>query len=99
MRATPAAGEGGKSPRGGDYRTILSGTAQNVVGIGVAAAALLVIQVLMTRILGSAGYGVVTVLTQAAFVASFATRAGMDMAVLRDVAVDAGTGEWRRIRG
>ena len=99
MKAAPHAGEGRSYPRGGDYRTILSGTAQNVVGIGVAAAALLVIQVLMTRTLGSAGYGVVTVLTQAAFVASFATRAGMDMAVLRDVAVDAGMGEWRRIRG
>jgi len=99
MRAAPDASGSGSFPRGGDYRTILSGTAQNVVGIGVAAAALLLVQVMMTRTLGSAGYGVVTVLTQAAFVASFATRAGMDMAVLRDVAVDAGMGEWRRIRG
>lgn len=84
---------------GGDYRSILSGAAQNVVGIGCAAIALLVIQVLMTRTLGSAGYGIVTILTQAAFVASFATRAGMDMAVLRDVAVDAGVGDWPRIKG
>ena len=40
----------------------------------------------------------VTVVTQAAFVASFATRAGMDMAVLRDVAVEVGQGRWNRIR-
>lgn len=93
MNATQA------GPGGGDYRSILSGAAQNVAGIGIAAVALLVVQVLMTRTLGSAGYGIVTILTQAAFVASFATRAGMDMAVLRDVAVDAGVGEWRRIKG
>lgn len=39
-----------------------------------------------------------TVITQAAFVVSFATRAGMDMAVLRDVAVEAGVGRWSYIR-
>lgn len=79
------------TPRpGGDYLAILSGTSQNVIGIAVAAAALFVVQVMMTRALGRQGYGVVTLLTQGAFVASFATRSGMDMAVLRDVAVDTG---------
>ncbi|MDQ3962383.1 MAG: oligosaccharide flippase family protein [Actinomycetota bacterium] len=81
-----------------DYLAILSGTAQNVVGIVVAAIATLVAQVLMSNTLGAAGYGVVTVVTQAAFVISFATRAGMDMAVLRDVAIEAGQGRWERIR-
>ena len=83
----------------GDYRSILSGAAQNVVGIGVAAFALFVMQVMMTRTLGSAGYGIVTLLTQAVFVTSFATRAGTDMAVLRDVAVDVGVKNWGRVRG
>ena len=81
-----------------DYLAILAGTAQNVVGIVLAALATLVAQVLMSNTLGAAGYGVVTVVTQAAFVISFATRAGMDMAVLRDVAIEAGQGRWDRIR-
>ncbi|HEV3472895.1 MAG TPA: oligosaccharide flippase family protein [Actinomycetota bacterium] len=81
-----------------DYFAILSGTAQNVVGIVIAALATLVAQILMSNTLGAAGYGVVTVVTQAAFVLSFATRAGMDMAVLRDVAIEAGQGRWERIR-
>ena len=81
-----------------DYLSILSGTSQNVLGIVVAALATLAAQVLMTNALGPEGFGVVTVLTQAAFVASFATRAGMDMAVLRDVAVEAGVARWAYIR-
>jgi O-antigen/teichoic acid export membrane protein len=73
-----------------DYLEILSGTTQNVAGIVVAGLALIGAQVLMTRVLGAAGYGVVTLLTQATFVASFATRAGMDMAMLRTVAIAVG---------
>ncbi len=87
---------GGKAQA--DYVNILSGTAQNVVGIVVAGVATLAAQVLMTNTLGPAGFGVVTVITQAAFVVSFATRAGMDMAVLRDVAVEVGMGRWANIR-
>src|SRR5688500_4775637 len=83
---------------GGDYLNILSGTSQNVAGIVVAALATLAAQLLISRTLGRDAFGVVTVVTQAAFVASFATRAGMDMAVLRDVAVEAGVGRWERIR-
>ncbi len=86
------------SSRSSDYRTILSGTSQNVAGIAVAALATFAAQILMTRTLGAEGFGVVTVVTQAAFVASFATRAGMDMAVLRDVAIEAGAGHFDRIR-
>jgi O-antigen/teichoic acid export membrane protein len=81
-----------------DYLTILSGTSQNVVGIGVAAVAMFVVQVMMSRTLGADGFGVVTLLTQAAFVASFGMRAGMDMAVLRDVAMEAGLARWERMR-
>jgi O-antigen/teichoic acid export membrane protein len=83
---------------GGDYLSILSGTSQNVVGIVVAAIATLAAQLLISRTLGKEAFGVVTVVTQAAFVVSFATRAGMDMAVLRDVAVEAGVSRWGRIR-
>ena len=83
---------------GSDYLSILSGTSQNIVGIVVAALATLGAQVLMTNTLGPEGYGIVTVVTQAAFVISFATRSGMDMAVLRDVAVEVGVKRWDNIR-
>ncbi len=82
----------------GDYLNILSGTSQNIAGIVVAALATFAAQILLTRTLGSAGFGVVTVMTQAAFVLSFATRAGMDMAVLRDVAIETGSGRYDKIR-
>jgi O-antigen/teichoic acid export membrane protein len=82
----------------GDYVNILSGTSQNVAGIAIAAVATLVVQLLISNALGTEAFGVVTVITQAAFVVSFATRAGMDMAVLRDVAVEVGVGRWDRIR-
>ena len=89
---------GVRKPSSGDYVNILSGTSQNVVGIAIAAIATLVVQLLISNTLGTEAFGVVTVLTQAAFVVSFATRAGMDMAVLRDVAVEVGMGRWDRIR-
>jgi O-antigen/teichoic acid export membrane protein len=73
-----------------DHLTILSGTTQNVVGIVIAALATFVANVLLSNTLGAGGFGVVTLLTQGAFVISFATRAGMDMAVLRDVAIHVG---------
>jgi O-antigen/teichoic acid export membrane protein len=82
----------------GDYLSILSGTSQNIVGIVVAAVATFAANIVLTRALGPEGFGVVTVFTQAAFVASFATRAGMDMAVLRDVAVEVGVGRFNLIR-
>jgi O-antigen/teichoic acid export membrane protein len=97
MSIHTAAASGGERPHR-DHLAILSGTTQNIVGIGVAAAALFVVQILMTRALGEEGYGVVTLLTQAAFVASFATRSGMDMAVLRDVAVEVGVARREHVR-
>ncbi len=84
--------------RQSDYLNILSGTSQNVAGIAVAAVATLASNLLISNTLGREAFGVVTVVTQAAFVASFATRAGMDMAVLRDVAVETGVGRFDRIR-
>jgi O-antigen/teichoic acid export membrane protein len=86
------------SSNGGDHLRILSGTSQNVVGIVVAAAATFAANILLSRTLGASGFGVVTLVTQGAFVLSFATRAGMDMAVLRDVAIDAGQQRWGRVR-
>lgn len=88
-----------RAPSGsGDYLTILSGTSQNVVGIIVAGIATLGASVLMGRNLERGGLGIVTMMTQGAFVLSFATRAGMDMAVLRDVAMEVGTGRYGRMR-
>jgi O-antigen/teichoic acid export membrane protein len=81
-----------------DYLSILSGTGQNVIGIVIAALATFAANILLSRALGPGGFGVVTVMTQAAFVLSFATRAGMDMAVLRDVAVEIGVGRRDRIK-
>ena len=81
-----------------DYLSILSGTSQNIIGIVVAAIATFVVNILMSNTLGAGAFGVVTVATQAAFVVSFATRAGMDMAVLRDVAVEVGEKRFGRIR-
>ncbi|CAN5687764.1 oligosaccharide flippase family protein [soil metagenome] len=97
---TPPAREASEpKPDGmGDYLNILSGTSQNVAGIVVAALATFAAQIVLSRTLGTGGFGVVTVMTQAAFVISFATRAGMDMAVLRDVAIEIGVGRRDRIR-
>lgn len=84
--------------RSSDHVQILSGTSQNVVGIAIAAVATLAANILMTRTLGAGGFGIATLMTQSAFVLSFATRSGMDMAVLRDVAVEIGAGRPGRIR-
>lgn len=81
-----------------DYLNILAGTSQNVAGVVIAGLATLGANLLMARVLGTEGFGVVTVITQALFVASFASRAGMDMAVLRDVAVDVGANRPDRVR-
>jgi O-antigen/teichoic acid export membrane protein len=82
-----------------DGLSLVSGTSQNILGIGVAGIATFIVQVLMTRVLGSVEFGVVTLCTQAAFLASFVTRAGMDMAVLRDVAIDVGMNRHNLLRG
>jgi hypothetical protein len=67
------AGPRAQGARYGDFIAILSGTLQNVAGIAVAAAAMFVVQLLMTRALGADSFGVVALLAQCFFVASFAT--------------------------
>jgi O-antigen/teichoic acid export membrane protein len=87
-------------PRGrfGDQRDILSGAAQNVIGLAGGVLATFATQVIMTRGLGPALFGVVTITTQFAFIASTATRFGMDVANVRLVAILAGRGERARAR-
>ena len=82
-----------------DERTILAGTGQNAVGLVAAMLAAFATQILITRALGAAAFGVVTVATQLAFVGAAATRFGMDMAAVRRVSMDVGRGERARVRG
>jgi O-antigen/teichoic acid export membrane protein len=81
-----------------DERTLLAGTGQNAVGLVAAMVAAFATQVLITRALGSAAFGVITVATQVAFVGGAATRFGMDMAAVRRVSIDVGRGERARVR-
>jgi len=84
--------------RFGDQLTILSGTGQNVAGLVIALLATFGSQVLITRTLGAANYGVIYLATQVAFVGAAATRFGMDMAAVRRVAIDVGAGQAGRSR-
>ena len=81
-----------------DQRDILGGAGQNVVGLGAGVMATFATQVIMTRNLGAALFGVVTLTTQFAFIASTATRFGMDVANVRLVAILMGRGEAGRVR-
>jgi len=83
---------------GGDRRVLLAGTGQNLVGLGVFVLANLATSVLISRALGSAALGLVTLATQLAFVGGAGTRFGMDMAAVRRVAIDVGKGEPGRAR-
>lgn len=87
-------------PRGkfGDQRDILGGAGQNVVGLAAGVMTAFATQVIMTRGLGPALFGVVTLTTQFAFIASTATRFGMDVANVRLVAILLGQGEPGRTR-
>lgn len=84
--------------RFGDQRTILAGTGQSVLGMVVAILATFGTQVLITRGLGPAAFGVVTLATQGALVLGYFSRVGMDMASVRRVAIDVGQGERARVR-
>src|SRR5947209_5538120 len=75
-----------------DHRTLLSGTALNIVGLAAGVAAAFGVQVLMGRHLGRSGLGLVTVAVQVAFVAAAGSRFGMDLSAVRDVAIAQGTG-------
>lgn len=83
-----------------DHLTILSGTAQNVVGLAVFVVASFGMNVLIARAFGkgSAALGQITLATQLAFVAGAAARFGMDMAATRRVAIEVGQGHGGRSR-
>jgi O-antigen/teichoic acid export membrane protein len=82
----------------GDQRDILGGAGQNVIGLAAGVLTTFATQVIMTRGLGPALFGVVTLTTQFAFIASTATRFGMDVANVRLVAILMGRGETGRTR-
>jgi O-antigen/teichoic acid export membrane protein len=84
--------------RFGDERTILAGTGQSAFGLVVAILATFATQVLITRSLGAAAFGIVTLATQGALVLGYFSRFGMDMASVRRVAIDVGQGERSRVR-
>jgi O-antigen/teichoic acid export membrane protein len=73
-----------------EERTLLTGTALNVVGLVAGVVAALGVQILLGHALEPGGLGLVTVAVQAAFVASAASRFGMDMAAVRLVAIGRG---------
>ena len=71
-----------------DHLTLLSGTAQNIVGLVVFVVGTFVANVLVSRAFGggtagATALGVVTLGTQFAFIAAAGTRFGMDMAAVR----------------
>ena len=82
-----------------DHRVIVGQTGQNVLGLAIGAVATFAAQVLITNALGDEAFGVVTLATQAAFIAAAATRFGMDVANVRLVAILAGRGDVVRARG
>ena len=90
----------GDSDHARDQLTILSGTGQNILGLGVFVAATFGMNILIAHAFGkgSSALGLVTLATQLAFVAGAATRFGMDMAAVRRVAVEVGKGEPGRVR-
>src|SRR5256884_2398462 len=86
----------------GDHLTILSGTGQNIAGLGIFVVATFATNVLISRAFGTSGpsaLGTVTLATQFAFIGGAATRFGMDMAAVRRVAIDVGKGQPGRVRG
>lgn len=97
-RLADAFGLGGDGSR--DHVTILAGTGQNVVGLGIFVIASFGMNILIARAFGkgSAALGQITVATQLAFVVGAATRFGMDMAAVRRVAIEVGKGESGRSR-
>jgi O-antigen/teichoic acid export membrane protein len=97
-RLSDAVGTGGDGSR--DRLTILAGTGQNVVGLGVFVIASFGMNILIAQAFGegSAAFGQITVATQLAFVVGAATRFGMDMAAVRRVAIEIGQSGGGRIR-
>jgi O-antigen/teichoic acid export membrane protein len=83
-----------------DRLTILAGTGQNIVGLGVFVIASFSMNILIARAFGkgSGALGQITLATQLAFVVGAATRFGMDMAAVRRVAIEVGQGTGGRSR-
>jgi O-antigen/teichoic acid export membrane protein len=81
-----------------EERTLLAGTAANVIGLGVGVAAALGVQILLGRALLPGAFGLVTVGVQVAFVAAAGSRFGMDMAAVRLVAIGRGAGAVEHLR-
>ena len=81
-----------------EERTLFTGTAVNVLGLVVGVLAAVGVQILLGRALLPGEFGVVTVAVQVAFVASAASRFGMDMAAVRLVAIGRGSGSVGHLR-
>jgi O-antigen/teichoic acid export membrane protein len=99
LAALLGTGEGSR-----DHLTLLSGTAQNIVGLmvfvlGTFAANILVARAFGGGAAGATALGVVTLGSQFAFIAAAGTRFGMDMAAVRYVAIEAGAGHPGRVGG
>jgi O-antigen/teichoic acid export membrane protein len=73
-----------------EERTVLTGTAVNVVGLVAGVLAALGVQILLGHALPPGGFGLVTLAVQVAFVAAAGSRFGMDMAAIRLVAIGRG---------
>jgi O-antigen/teichoic acid export membrane protein len=81
-----------------DERTLLAGTAANVIGLCAGVLAALGTQILLGRTLVPGGFGIVTVAVQVAFVAAAGSRFGMDMAAIRLVAIGRGAEDVANLR-
>jgi O-antigen/teichoic acid export membrane protein len=81
-----------------EERTILSGTAVNVVGLVAGVLAAVGVQILLGHALEPGAFGLVTVAVQVAFVASAGSRFGMDMAAVRLVAIGRGANSVDNLR-
>lgn len=81
-----------------EERTLLAGTAANVIGLCAGVAAALGTQILLGRTLLPGAFGLVTVAVQVAFVAAAGSRFGMDMAAVRLVAIGRGAGAAQHLR-
>jgi O-antigen/teichoic acid export membrane protein len=81
-----------------DERTLLTGTAANVLGLAFGVVAAVGVQILLGRALVPGGFGLVTVAVQVAFVAAAGSRFGMDMAAVRLVAIGRGAGAVAHLR-
>lgn len=87
-----------QSDRVSEERTLLAGTAANVVGLVAGVLAALGVQVLLGHTLAPGGFGAVTVAVQVAFVAAAGSRFGMDMAAIRLVAIARGASDVGHLR-